>query len=181
MTRKLKLITATTALALAMPAAASAHHDDNDSYGARQLPTLQLVDFNPRYDSGGKPSELHGPVEVTGPQVKVWRRTYVKGGPGLLGLKISCKSVGLLCSGNVAIGRNGRVGTRNFRLRGSAPQVVKVSLSRGAMSKLMWHGTLSLSAKIRVADDAGNASVTTGRLKLVPATSRVRLVPRPRF
>jgi hypothetical protein len=178
---KFKLITAATALALALPAAASAHHDDHD-YGLVKMPTLKLVDFSPRHDgpSVGAP-QVQSPAQVTGPQVKVYRRTYVKGGSGLLGLKISCKSVGLGCGGNIAVGRNGRVGTRNFRLRNDAPQIVKVSISRGAISKLAYSGTLSLGLKIRVSDDAGNASVTTGNLKLVNANQKLRVMPRPRF
>ena len=176
---KFKLITATTALALALPAAASAHHDDND-YRMVKMPTLKLVDFSPRETATPTP-QVQSPADVTGPQVKIYRRTYVKGGSGLLGLKISCKSVGLGCAGNIALGRNGRLGTRNFRLRSDAPQIVRVSISRGAVSKLIWSGKLSIGLKVRASDDAGNASVTTGDLKLVPSQSRVRLVPRPRI
>lgn len=179
---KFKLITATTALALALPAAASAHHDDNE-YKWVSMPTLKLIDFSPRQDEGAQAPQLHAPATLTGPQVKIYRRTYVKGGSGLLGLKISCKSVHLGCAGNIALGRNGRLGTRNFRLRNDAPQIVRVSISRGAVSKLIWSGTLSMGLKVRASDDAGNASVTTGNLKLVPSPSKakVRLVPRPRF
>jgi hypothetical protein len=182
MNRKFKLITATSALALALPAAASAHHDDHDYPGLVRMPTLKLVDFSPRHEGAGVgQTQLQSPAEVTGPQVKVWRRTYVKGGSGLLGLKLSCKTVGLGCSGNVALGRNGRVGTRNFRLRSGTPQIVQIKLSRGSITKLMWTGKLSLTTRIRVSDDAGNASVTTGNLRLVPSVPRARLVPRPRF
>jgi hypothetical protein len=183
MTTKFKLITTISALALAVPAAASAHHDDND-YGLVKMPTLKLIDFSPRPEASAPSQRLQAPqspVAVTGPQVKIYRRTYVKGGSGLLGLKLSCKSIGLGCSGNVALGRNGRLGTRNFRLRTDAPQIVSVKISRGAVSKLIWTGKLSLGLKVRASDDAGNVSVTTGDLKLVPRVSRSTISPGPRL
>lgn len=167
MNNKIKLFAIAGALTVAVPASASAHHDDNDDY--RLVKTPSFSGLVKRVAPNDAPSTTPSPAEVSTPRVKVWRRTYIQGGrPGTVGIKISCKSVaGLGCGGQVGIGPSGRLGTRSFQTRQSRPQIVRVSLSRGMLARLFWRGKLTTKLTVEASDELGNASVTTGELNLL--------------
>lgn len=163
MTSKFKFFAVAGALSLAVPAAAGAHHSDRDDY--KPLDLTGMVQ-----NLGFAQPDVESPAEVTTPRVKVWRKTYVNGGrAGVVGIKISCQPVaGLGCAGTVKLGPSGRLGLQSFQLRDEGPQLVRVKLSRAAIAKLTHQGKLRTTVTITARDDAGNATVTTGDLRLIP-------------
>jgi hypothetical protein len=148
----------------ALPAAsASAHHTK---------PGVKLPSVSGLVQTGGPHDRSSSPAspQLSAPQVRVWRRPFVTGltgRSGILGIKLSCTPYyGTGCDGEVKLGPGGLAGSGKYRTSSGLPQVVRVRLSRSAISQLLYRRQLNLRLTIQSADDLGNVASRTGRLTL---------------